>query len=178
MSAQLPLLRDWVGMWEGYRMWTETEGSVRLEVPEYRGLSGGVQMAWRHRIDAVRGTYDEDRSLLEYGLQRLKPIGPQKRGARGTRFAALALPFTAKRVGIRTDTSTSCLTGDWSGPFEEMWGHLSRVDCNCGDPTHCPLAGTSDRIGRLVGSVAVSCGRRPLLLEGSTSRLEAQNGVE
>ena len=54
------------GMWEGNRMWTETEGSVRLELTEYRGVSGGVQMAWRHRIDAVRGTYDEDRSL--YGM--------------------------------------------------------------------------------------------------------------
>ena len=50
--------------WMGYRMWSETEGEVRLEVPEHRGLSGGVEMAWRHRVDAVRGTYDEDRALI------------------------------------------------------------------------------------------------------------------
>lgn len=53
------------GEWLGYRLWTETGGAVRLEVSEHAGLTGGVNLGWVHRADAVRGIYDEDRARVE-----------------------------------------------------------------------------------------------------------------
>ncbi len=50
--------------WQGYRLWTETEGTLRLEISEHFGLRGGVDLGWMHRVDAVRGAYDEDRALV------------------------------------------------------------------------------------------------------------------
>ena len=50
--------------WQGFRLWTETEGTVRLEIAERHGLRGGVDVGWMHRVDAVRGTYNQDRALV------------------------------------------------------------------------------------------------------------------
>ena len=144
-----------------------TEGEVRLEVPEHRGLSGGVEMAWRHRVDAVRGTYDEDRALVGAWISGQTALGPAKPGARGMLSTVLARPFTASRVGILTGTTTWCAKDAWSERFEEMWGLSPLVDCSCGGRTPCLSDGTSDQIGRLAGSVAVLFGRRQRLLAGS-----------
>lgn len=50
--------------WQGFRLWTETEGIVRLDIAERHGLRGGVDVGWMHRVDAVRGTYNQDRALI------------------------------------------------------------------------------------------------------------------
>ena len=50
--------------WQGFRLWTQTAGTVCLEIAEHRGLRGGVDVGWMHRVDAVRGTYNQDRALI------------------------------------------------------------------------------------------------------------------
>lgn len=50
--------------WQGFRLWTETEGTVRFELTEHRGLRGGVDVGFMHRVDAVRGTYNQNRTLM------------------------------------------------------------------------------------------------------------------
>jgi len=50
--------------WSGYRLWRETAGALRLEMCERRGMTVGIDLGWMHRVDAVRGTYDEDRALV------------------------------------------------------------------------------------------------------------------
>lgn len=50
--------------WQGFRLWTETEGTVRFELTERRSLRGGIDAGYMHRVDAVRGTYNQDRTLM------------------------------------------------------------------------------------------------------------------
>ena len=84
VTALFPSARSAAGSeWMGHRMWSETEGEVRLEVPEHRGLSGGVEMAWRHRVDAVRGTTMRTAPWLGRGFPGANRAWSVKPGARG-----------------------------------------------------------------------------------------------
>ena len=153
--------------WMGYRMWSETEGEVRLEVPEHRGLSGGVEMAWRHRIDAVRGTYDEDRALVGAWIS-----GANRAWSGKARCTWNAVHSAGQTVYSEQGWDTYrynhvVCEGRLERTIRGDVGLSPLVDCSCGGRTPCLSDGTSDQIGRLAGSVAVLFGRRQRLLAGS-----------
>ena len=142
--------------WMGYRMWSEIEGRC---VRRFRNteVSACVEMAWRHRVDAVRGTYDEDRA--GWGVVQGQTALNRKARARGMLSTVLARFVYSELLGY-LPVQPRGVRRTLGANDSRRCGLSPLVDCSCGGRTPCPSDGTSDQIGRLAGSVAALFGRR------------------